>query len=503
MSSNYATNPMFARLGNLRMRMFDPRLWPLTVRLTLLFSASMVVILLTVSSFLYEKVEHQIYQKDQTELQHAIALQEEMVRTLENNQAPGMWQQKWREHMEKSDRLWFRLTGPGDPAHTGTSETSELSGVTVPFDKFPAVSSSSHPEFKIWKAKKVGGNHPRYMLANVAITTQPGRTWSLQAALDVTQSRAIINEYWEGLALMLCAVTIFSTCFGFFVAHKGLAPVRAISSAIERISIEKLDTRIGNQPWPSDLRVLAQTFDAMLGRLENSFDQLSRFSSDLAHEFRSPINNLVAAAGVTLSRDRDAADYKDTLATVVDEGERLSRMVSGMLFLARTENATQAIHLETLQTGDEFKKVLDFFEALAEEKDVTLNAHGDLVICADPLLLRRALSNLIMNALRYTPPKGHITLRAEPSGAMVSLSVSDSGAGIGAEHLPHLFDRFYRADISRSSGENTGLGLAVTKSIVELHGGSIDVTSTVGSGTCFTFTFPAKSHAITPERSLI
>lgn len=499
MSSNYATNSLPARLGNVRMRMFDPRLWPLTVRLTLLFSASMVVILFTVSSFLYEKVEHQIYQKDKTELLHAIALQEEIVRAMENKMAPDMWQQEWREHMEKSDRLWFRLTGPSDLAQTKITETP---GMAIPGDNFPAASPSSDPEFKIWKTKK-GDISSRYLLASVVIDIKPDRAWTLQAALDVTQSRAIINEYWEGLALMLCAVTIISTCFGFFVAHQGLAPVRAISSAIERINIEKLDTRIGDHPWPSDLRVLARTFDAMLSRLENSFDQLSRFSSDLAHEFRSPINNLVAAASVTLSRDRDAADYKDTLATVVDEGERLSRMVSGMLFLARTENATQAIHLETLQTGDEFKKVLDFFEALAEEKNVTLNAHGDLAICADPLLLRRALSNLIMNALRYTPPKGHITLRAEPSGAMVSLSVNDSGAGIGAEHLPHLFDRFYRADISRSSGENTGLGLAVTKSIVELHGGSIGVASIVGNGTCFTFTLPAKGHAVTPERSLI
>jgi two-component system heavy metal sensor histidine kinase CusS len=229
----------------------------------------------------------------------------------------------------------------------------------------------------------------------------------------------------------------------------------------------------------------------MLGRLEASFEQLSRFSADVAHEFRTPVNNLVAAASVTLARARSSSEYQDTLAVIVEEGERLTRMISSMLFLARADNAKQAVHKEALSTGAEFSKLREFFEALAEQRGVTIVTEGDVPLDADPMLLRRALSNLLENALQHTRAGGEVRLAAAQTPQAVRISVTDSGDGIAPEHLPHLFTRFYRADPSRAASERSGLGLAVVKTIAELHGGTVQVESTPGQGTRVTIAFPS------------
>jgi two-component system heavy metal sensor histidine kinase CusS len=251
--------------------------------------------------------------------------------------------------------------------------------------------------------------------------------------------------------------------------------------------------------------VLATTFDDMLARLERSFEQLTRFSSDLAHEFRSPINNLVAAASVTLARARDAAEYQATLEVVVEEGDRLSRMVSSMLFLARADNAQQHLQPERIELEDEFRKLAEFYDIMADEQGVALVIEGAGAgeLMADPLLLRRALSNLLANALRYTPRGGTIRLAAEQGRNAVAIRISDDGAGIAAEHLPFLFDRFYRVDEARSAADSTGLGLAVVRTIAELHGGEVSVRSEPGKGSTFTLRFPhraiARSNAAEPH----
>jgi two-component system heavy metal sensor histidine kinase CusS len=322
------------------------------------------------------------------------------------------------------------------------------------------------------------------------VAVAPGETWSLEGALDVTASGKIIAAYWARLCMLLAAAVAVASVIGWLLARRGLAPLRRIGSSMERISAEQLDERIGTQPWPAELQSLANAFDAMLGRLEASFAQLSRFSADLAHEFRTPVNNLVAAASVTLARGRSVEEYQDTLAVIVEEGERLTRMISSMLFLARADNAKQALHRETLSTGTEFAKLREFFEALAEQRGVAITAQGEVPVRADPVLLRRALSNLVANALQHTPPGGEVRLEAAGAPQGVRISVADTGEGIDARHLPHLFTRFYRADPSRASSERSGLGLAVVKSIVDLHGGAVHIESEIGRGTRVTIVFP-------------
>lgn len=265
---------------------------------------------------------------------------------------------------------------------------------------------------------------------------------------------------------------------------------------MEKIHADDLHTRLSPQSWPTELNALAASFDQMMMRLEASFKKLNRFSSDISHELRAPINNLISAASVTQSKDRSHEEYQETLAAIVEEGERLSRMVSSMLFLARADNSREPLTKEWLNSRHEFEKLIDFYDVLAEEKNITLLSQGDVALLADPQLLQRALSNLLSNAIRHTDKNGEIILNAASNETLTWISIEDNGEGIAAEHLPLIFDRFYRIEAARSMTENTGLGLAIVKTIAEIHGGKIVVESEPGKGSKFILILPKPQRAM-------
>ena len=457
----------------------DPRRWSLTLRLTLFFSLAMGSMLIVVAWLMHEQLTKQLHEKDEATLTDAMRVQIGVVKSFAHAGATILAVPEVSE-FSVTDAVGFRVLAPDGRVY------SESRGLTVPSSAFPDVNPKQR--FKRWKAPT--GEFARYLLATTPVEADSGQMWLIYAAEDLTQSYEILAAFRKRLLLVLFAAILASSLTGWWLVRRGLAPLRAMSSTIEQIDAHRLSSRIGQQSWPSDLRALAHSFDAMLHRLEAAFDQLSRFSSDLAHEFRSPITNLVAAASVMLARERTASEYQETLAVVVEDGERLSRMVSSMLFLARADNAKQALRPEPLSTAQEFRKLIEAFEASADEQGVLLRARGDSGVTADPMLLRRALSNLIINALHHTPSGGSIELDAIKTPNGVEIRVRDTGSGIPGQHLPHVFDRFYRADPARSSSESTGLGLAVVKSIVELHGGEVRVDSVVGQGSSFTLLLP-------------
>jgi two-component system, OmpR family, heavy metal sensor histidine kinase CusS len=233
----------------------------------------------------------------------------------------------------------------------------------------------------------------------------------------------------------------------------------------------------------------------MLGRLRGSFERLSQFTADAAHEFRTPLNNLLGGTSLALSRPRSADDYRALLETNIEEYQRLSDMVERLLFLARADNAQTVVRRQPVEAVAALREVADFFSALAEERDIALTCEGGGKVTADPELLRMALTNLVSNALRHSPPGGSVRLTADDHdrGNLI-IAVKDEGAGIAPEHLPRVFERFYRVDESRSTGGgltgSSGLGLALVKTIMELHGGSVSVESTPGRGSVFRLLFP-------------
>lgn len=321
------------------------------------------------------------------------------------------------------------------------------------------------------------GRHFRVASALVP-TGMPGTApETVVVAVDIDFHRQFMTGFRNSLWLAIAVGIALSALLGWFSARRGLLPARRAIDLIQRISADRLGERLPPGSVPQELAPLAHAFNEMLTRLEDSFRRLSDFSSDLAHELRTPISNLMTQTQVALARARTADEYREILYSSLEEYERLSRMTSDMLFLAKADDGLVARRTERVDLAVEVERLFAFYEALAEEREVRLVAAGEGRARVDRDMLRRAISNLLSNALRHTPRGGviRVTIGTDSTG-QAELVVENPGAPIAAEHLSRLFDRFYRVDAARrgeGEGEGTGLGLAIAKSIVQAHGGSI------------------------------
>jgi two-component system heavy metal sensor histidine kinase CusS len=262
-----------------------------------------------------------------------------------------------------------------------------------------------------------------------------------------------------------------------------------MTHSLERIEPTYLNERVAQVGWPRELQPLAVAFDNMLARLEASFTRLSQFSADLAHELRTPIANILGEAQVALTRDRTSDEYRGVIESMIVECERLSEIVDNLLFVARVDAAREPIERKLFDGRAAVEKIATFYRTIAEDRHVTINCAGDGKIYGDPVLFGRAVSNLVDNALCFTPGGGVIQISITAKAEHSEVAVSDNGCGIASEHLPRVFDRFYRAESSRGS-DGAGLGLALVKSILELHGGQATIESETGHGTTVKLTFP-------------
>jgi two-component system heavy metal sensor histidine kinase CusS len=319
-----------------------------------------------------------------------------------------------------------------------------------------------------------------------------GEAYTIQLAQDRSSDEQVERNFALLFIAVLFGGILASALIATIVTRRGLRPLRNMTEALSRIGPDQLKERIGSTNWPRELQPLAIAFDQMLKRLDDSFTRLSQFSADLAHELRTPIANMLGEAQVTLTRDRTAADYRETIESTVAECERLSRIVDNLLFVARVDAAREPIARKRFDARGAVEKIAEFYQTAADDHHVTITCSGNGEICADPDLFERAVGNLLDNALRFTAEHGAIQIAVSKHNSDFEVAVRDDGSGIAAEHLPHVFDRFYRAELSRSS-DGAGLGLALVKSIVELHGGSAIIQSKTGHGTTVTLKFPVQS----------
>ena len=290
-----------------------------------------------------------------------------------------------------------------------------------------------------------------------------------------------------GLSLVVCSLT------GYVIARVGMRPIRGISHTAEHIRSTTLHERIDTKGLPAELLGMAQTFNSMLDRLQEAFARVSQFSDDLAHELRTPINNLRGEIEVALSKARSGEEYRETLGSGLEECERISRVIQSLLFLARTENASEPLLHEQLDVSKALAAVQEFYEAAANEAGIALNVDVESELSAplDRTLFQQAIGNLVSNAIAHTPRSGSVLMTARADATWLQVSVTDTGCGIAREHLPHVFERFYRADPARSrSQHHVGLGLAVVQRIVERHGGRVDIESQLQRGTHVKLIFP-------------
>jgi len=283
------------------------------------------------------------------------------------------------------------------------------------------------------------------------------------------------NTLW-GIVFLAAVITVFAARFAVYRGH---APLRQLSREIESITADKLDVRLDPLNVPVELTTLVNSFNTMIGRLEDGFERLSHFSADIAHELRTPITNLTTQTQVMLSKPRDSEAYIEILYSNLEEYERMTKMVSDMLLLAQTEHGLIKPKLDNIDVPKELGELIEFFSVLADEKKVViiLTGSGFKLLC-DKSMFRQALSNLLSNAIRYSPENDTITVATSEEHDKKMVCISNHGEAIPPEHIPRLFDRFYRGDPSRKrDGQGAGLGLTIAKAIINVNNGDIIVES--------------------------
>jgi two-component system, OmpR family, heavy metal sensor histidine kinase CusS len=341
------------------------------------------------------------------------------------------------------------------------------------------------------------GTALRYLTWRTPLDKPDANSVRIVVQYDASNDLAFLRPQAFSIMMIELLGTLLAAAFAYGIVMLGLSPLRRLVTWAEAVSSSHLAHPPPEPDMAGELKELSHAFNGMLARLDESFTRLSQFSSDLAHDLRTPLTNLLAEAQVTLSRPRSAQEYQAVIESSIDEYQRLSRMIEGMLFLARSDSAQNPLSLRSLDVRAEAQRVTGYYEPMADDANVRIEVSGHGTIEADALLLQRALSNLLSNALAHAPRDTTVRVSCTQTEHATVLCVSDAGPGIEPIHLHRIFDRFYRVDAARHSGASasgTGLGLAIVKSIMENHGGECGVSSVPYVETTFSLRFPRRAR---------
>ncbi len=450
----------------------------LTLRLTLLFSAVATLVFLTFGWVIERSIEEHFVAQDSHELKVVAQAVEQSLATLQDNDDLSAIKQRFDDMLiGHHNPLLYINDGSNPPLYSSTDV--DLSQVPLPSNQHP------HSNITRWNDN---GHHYRVLIQQV--TGKNNKPYTIVIAVAIDFHLQFLTHFRHTLWLMVACGIIIMGVMSWIAVRHGHKPLHNIVSQISRISANELNSRLDPEAVPTELTDLAVSFNELLQRMEEAFNRLSNFSADIAHELRTPVTNLMTQTQVALSQARDADEYQEILYSNVEEYERMAQMIGDMLFLAKADNARHPPNTEAIDLKSEVHNLLDYYGAWAEECQVSLIQEGDAHIQGDRLMLRRALSNLLSNAIRHTPADNSVTIKLGYIEDDVLITVQNPGTAIPAEHLPKVFDRFYRTDPSRQrSGEGAGLGLAIVKSIVEAHGGTI-VASSDEVSTAFRITLP-------------
>lgn len=462
--------------------------WSLAARLTAWFILSAFALVLVVTGSLYWALLDGLRQADEEILLNKVHVLHGLLSAPHPNEA--VIAQEVGEDANAPRPTYVRvLSAAGAVLYETPGMAAEVPASSRPRDAAPQEAGAI-----IGAVRSVAGRPLRILSMPLRYTTAAGsRDAVVEAAIDVTSDETLLTRYRTDLAIVLGAALLVCAVAGHQIVRAGLRPVRRIARAAEEIGASTLDKRLDAAGLPTELRSLAGTFNAMLERLGESFSRLRQFSDDIAHELRTPINRLLIASEVALGQARTVEEYRDVLASNIDTCAQLSQMIQSLLFLARSESPRSRIARDRIDLARELATISEFYEPLASEAGLELSTACDAGLAAevDRALLQRAIGNLVANAIAHTPRGGAVRILARDAGASFSIEVADTGEGIASEHLPHVFDRFYRIDQNRSSAEgNLGLGLAIVKSVAALHGGTVAIESRQGGGTRVTLRLP-------------
>jgi two-component system heavy metal sensor histidine kinase CusS len=451
----------------------------LTARLTLLFTVGSAVVLLAFGALVMAAIASHFDELDRDELAGKLDYAAQLVATMDRPLSKEAVEKALASSFAGHHELAMQVRGP-----------SGVVWFASPGVDFP-LSLAAGPDLSHWRSGERAFHGLEKRL--------PGGTGTegaltLVLGLDTAHHQHFLRSFRVTLWLFVASAVMLMGLLGWISARRGLAPLRAMRERAATVTAHSLDRRLPVQAVPPELAELAVTLNEMLERLEDAFKRLSDFSADLAHELRTPVSNLMMQTQVALSLPRDADSYRAILESNSEEFERLARMISDMLFLAKAENELVLVHEEAIDVAHEVRQLLDFYELSADEKRIDLQLSGDGALRGDRLMLRRALGNLISNALRHTPTGGTIRVDITQDGVQLQIQVRNTGEPIAEAQLARFFERFYRADPARQhdAGEGIGLGLSITRAIVRAHGGEVCAASSDGL-TSFSLSFPIAS----------
>ena len=450
-------------------------LWPrsISLRLAVLFALASSLVLGAIGIYLYQSLEREIAWRDDSALVGRVDRMRALVDDSASIEALRSRPHLYGNMLGNQDNVLWMIDAQG-------RRIIEINPKRLPL---PSLEASG----AIRLANAEQGEATRLAWVDVA---QGGRRFTLVAGKMLAERDQIRATYRNTLWIALALGAALSFALGWLISERGLRPVRQLAERAAAIDVRCLHVRLGAPDTElRELRALSAALDQMLARLGDGFAQLSRFSEDLAHELRTPLSNLMGHTQQTLRKVRSVEEYENLLASNQEEYERLARMIDSMLFLARSEQTGTVIAREAIALEALAAQLVEYFEGMAEERGIVFAVRASGTLQADHALVQRAMANLVANALRHGAPNSTVTIAGSVAGPGAEISVHNMGEPIGEQHLPHLFERFYRCDPARSKGgDSGGLGLAIVRSIMQLHGGLVGVTSGK-DGTRFTLTF--------------
>ncbi len=460
----------------------------ITWQLTALYTLSMLIILSAIVTVLYITLEHSLYKAKKILLVNEFNRIQQQV-TLSPPETIALLRRNTEMYAKENSaakHYYIRMGKTGEDNYVETPGIDKIDGTPENFSKFP----STHAQYKV----SVCSTCKKKTLVLFGWLALPNSfdVIPIQIMLSIAEEAEILIDYGQMLVAVSLGGVILVAVLGWFLARFSMRPLFKVMNTIEATSVKKLDVRLAPTHWPHEFMHLANDLNAMFDRLEDSFKRLAQFSADLAHELRTPINNLKGEAEICLMKAHSAEEYQQVLVSSIEELDRLTRIIDSLLLLARVDSPAAQLQKKKLDAEAELRNIFEYYQPVAEEHHIQLNLDGHAQVMVDEVLFQRVLHNICSNALRYTPDGGKINAQLSMEDGKACITLTDTGIGIPPESLPYIFDRFYRVDAARARASGgSGLGLAIVKSIMDLHHGEIIIKSTPNEGTTITLIFPS------------
>ncbi|WP_420994142.1 heavy metal sensor histidine kinase [Cupriavidus sp. 30B13] len=463
------------------------RPWSLTARTTFSLALIACVVIGALGAYFYRSVKTSMESRADTQLigrvTHFRRLASDVYTVAELKNRPLLF-----ETMLGAERDVLIFRKPGEPPFIHVNPD----GIQVP----PALAArTAGDNTELTDASilrtQLSDGVPVHWAAARARSSEDGSVVEVIAGHPLRNERQMLAAYRDRVLLGTLVGMLAATVLAFIAIRRGLGPVGSIAARAAEISPASLAVRLDEAGAPAELHALVRAFNAMLDRLGEGYERLSQFSADLAHEIRTPVGALIGQTQVALSQPRRPEEYQELLESNLEELSRLGNIAENILFLAQADHDRLTIEHAAVALPAELNKIAEYFEGPADEKGMRFEVAADGELWANPLLCRRAINNLVVNAVRYGAPGSVIRLCGAREAGSTVVSVENQGEAIPPEQLGRLFDRFYRSDAARSQvAESNGLGLAIVKAIMVLHGGDAEASCPAPGRVRFALRFP-------------